>query len=286
MHQQLKDLQLQYEGFLKTPFLWNGLWNIKDEKNIFDLQQFEINATKTASFSVEITKIPRLGKLVERFVSFEFQQDKRLKILAENIQIQQEKITLGELDCLLLKDEKPIHVEIIYKFYLYDISASNTEIERWIGPNKQDSLVQKLTKLKEKQLPLLYSEECENYLKTLNLEAKNIAQQLYFKAQLFVPLKDYGKEFHQKKNKKYSLINTDCIIGFYVTLLELNQFKDCKFYIPTKHNWLVTPHTNINWHTFNDFITKITPVLIDKKSPLCWLKKTNGELLKFFVIWW
>ncbi|MCG8893851.1 DUF1853 family protein [Tenacibaculum finnmarkense] len=282
MHQQLKDLQLQYEGFLKTPFLWNG-------KGVFGLQQFEINATKTASFLVEITKIPRLGKLVERFVSFEFQQDKRLQIIAENIQIQQEKITLGELDCLLLKDEKPIHVEIIYKFYLYDNSEKNleekNELERWIGPNKKDSLVQKLTKLKEKQLPLLYSKQCENYLKTLNLEAKNLEQQLYFKAQLFVPFNDFKQE-HHKENIKYPLINTDCIVGFYVTLLELNQFKDCKFYIPTKHNWLTQPHTNIDWLTFNNFTTNLQLLLSQERAPLCWLKKSNGELLKFFVIWW
>ncbi|WP_370408628.1 DUF1853 family protein [Tenacibaculum dicentrarchi] len=278
MHQQLKDLQLQYKGFLKTPFLWNG-------KGVFNLQQFEIKPTKTASFLVEITKIPRLGKLVERFVSFEFQQDKRLQIIAENIQIQQEKITLGELDCLLLKDKKPIHVEIIYKFYLYDNSINyeknleeKNELKRWIGPNKKDSLIQKLTKLKEKQLPLLYSKQCKNYLKTLNLEAKNLEQQLYFKAQLFVPLKDYGKEF--------PLINNNCIIGFYVTLLELNQFKDYKFYIPNKHNWLTQPHTNIDWLTFNNFTTNLQALLSQEKSPLCWLKKSNGELLKFFVIWW
>ncbi|MCG8807764.1 DUF1853 family protein [Tenacibaculum finnmarkense] len=282
MHQQLKDLQLQYEGFLKTPFLWNG-------KGVFDLQQFEINATKTASFLVEITKIPRLGKLVERFVSFEFKQDKRLQIIAENIQIQQEKITLGELDCLLLKDKKPIHVEIIYKFYLYDNSEKNleekNELECWIGPNKKDSLVQKLTKLKEKQLPLLYSKQCENYLKTLNLEAKNLEQQLYFKAQLFVPLNDFKQE-HHKENIKFPLINNDCIIGFYVTLQQLNQFKDYKFYIPTKHNWLVQPHSNTNWLNFNDFITNLQPLLNQERAPLCWLKKSNGELLKFFVIWW
>ncbi|WBX72668.1 DUF1853 family protein [Tenacibaculum pacificus] len=266
-----KDLQLQYEGFLKTPFLWNG-------KGVFDLYQFDINTIKTSIFSTEITKTPRLGKLVERFVSFELQQNSTIKILTENIQIQQEKITLGELDCLLLKDKKPIHLEIIYKFYLYDNSASKIEIERWIGPNKKDSLVQKLTKLKEKQLPLLHSQQCIPYLKNLNLDAEKIAQQLYFKAQLFVPLKDYGKEF--------PLINNNCIIGFYVTLLELNQFKECKFYIPNKHNWLVQPHTNINWLNFNDFTTNLQQFLSEERAPLCWLKKTNGELIKIFVIWW
>ncbi|CAM1333414.1 DUF1853 family protein [Tenacibaculum aestuariivivum] len=266
-----KDLQLQYEGFLKTPFLWNG-------KGVFNLHQFEITSNNTASFTTTIIKKPRLGKLVERFVTFELQQNPLIKIIAENIQIQQEKITLGELDCLLLKDQEPIHLEIIYKFYLYNNSVGETEIERWIGPNKKDSLVQKLTKLKEKQLPLLYSEQCLPYLNNLNLDAEKIKQQLYFKAQLFVPLKDYGKEL--------PLINNDCIIGFYITLLELNQFKNCKFYIPNKHNWLVQPHTNIDWLSFNSFTTNLQTFLTEKRAPLCWLKKTNGQLIKFFVIWW
>ena len=271
MNTALKELQLQYQGFLKTPFLWHG-------KTVFNFVQFDITLTKTTVFSTQIIKKPRLGKLVERFVSFELEQNIAVKIIAENIQIQKEKITLGELDCLLLKAEKPIHLEIIYKFYLYDNSAGKTELEHWIGPNKKDSLVQKLTKLKEKQLPLLYSEECTKYLKTFNLVAENIKQQLYFKAQLFVPLKKYGKEF--------PIINNDCIIGFYVTLYELNQFKDCKFHIPDKHNWLTTAHTNVNWFTFNHFIINLQPFLSEERAPLCWLKKTNGALIKIFVIWW
>ncbi len=105
-----------------------------------------------------------------------------------------------------LKDKKPIHLEIIYKFYLYDSSVGESEIEHWIGPNRRDSLLQKLNKLKDKQLPLLYSKECLTYLETLKLTASEIDQQLYFKAQLFVPLKEYGN--------KFSLINNECIAVF------------------------------------------------------------------------
>ena len=255
-----KDLQLQYEGFLQTPFLWNG-------KGVFGLQQFNNLASKTSSFSALIPQRLRLGKLVERFVSHELQQDSSIKIIVENIQIQREKLTLGELDCLLLKDNNPIHLEIIYKFYLYDSSVGKDEIEHWIGPNRRDSLLQKLNKLKEKQLPLLYSKECLTYLKTLKLKTTKIDQQLYFKAQLFVPLKDY--------NNKFPLINDKCITGFYIYLKQLKQFKDCKFHIPKKHNWLVKPHTNIDWLDFKSFTPDLQEFLNDKKSPLSWLKKNE-----------
>ncbi|GFD93057.1 hypothetical protein KUL156_35260 [Alteromonas sp. KUL156] len=266
-----KDLQLQYEGFLKTPFLWHG-------KGVFNLEQFSILKIKTISFNEEIKQKLRLGKLVERFVSFELNQNSSVSILAENIQIQNEKITVGELDCLLLKDKESIHLEIIYKFYLYDVSVGNSEIEHWIGPNRRDSLIQKLTKLQEKQLPLLYSNHTKTYLDKLKLVIDEIIQQVYFKAQLFVPLKDFGKKIKQ--------LNNECIYGFYIYPKELPQFSDCKFYIPNKHNWLVNPHSNIDWLTFETFQDKLQQFLNEENAPLCWLKKPNGKLFKFFIVWW
>lgn len=271
MYQKQKDLQLQYEGFLKTPFLWHG-------KGVFNLEQFTTSKTQITSFNQEITQKLRLGKLVERFVSFELNQDSYVSILAENIQIQKEKITVGELDCLLLKNEKPIHLEIIYKFYLYDASVGNSEVEHWIGPNRRDSLIQKLTKLQEKQLPLLYSDHTKAYLDKLKLKINEIKQQVYFKTQLFVPLKYFKSSFKH--------VNNDCIYGFYVYPKELAQFSDCKFYIPNKHNWLVNPHSNISWLNFETYQNKLQQFLNEENAPLCWLKKPNGELLKFFVVWW
>lgn len=271
MEYNSKDLQLQYQGFLQTPFLWF-------RKGVFDLQQFENQNNKVNFLDLEIQQKLRLGKLVERFVSFELQQNSSIKIVSENTQIQENKITLGELDCLLLKDDKPIHLEIIYKFYLYDESVGNSEIEHWIGPNRRDSLIQKITKLKEKQLPLLYSKQCRKYLEEFNLTSEEIEQQVYFKAQLFVPLKDVRKQF--------SVINNECISGFYINRKELLNFTDCKFHIPNKHNWLIAPHKSINWLKFEDFYEKLKAFLINEKSPLCWLKKSNGELHKIFIVWW
>ncbi|MDO5978399.1 DUF1853 family protein [Flavivirga spongiicola] len=263
-------LQKRYIGFLNTPFLWK-----KDI--VSNLNPFEI-VSKSDKIDISIDEKLRLGKYVERFVSFELEQYENISILAENIQIQQNKITLGELDCLLLKNNKPIHLEIIYKFYLYDSSVGTNEIEHFIGPNRKDSLKEKITKLKDKQLPLLHANACKNYLKTLHLKSEDISQQIYFKAQLFVPFSN--------QDIQLKTLNTDCIIGFYINKNQLVQFNNCKFYIPKKKDWLVIPHTNVAWRGFNEFEVIAKDYFEQQFSSLCWVKFKNGALKKVFLVWW
>tara|TARA_B110000091_G_C13778525_1_gene460002 strand:- start:582 stop:1394 length:813 start_codon:yes stop_codon:yes gene_type:complete len=270
MQQKTKDIQNHFEGFLKTPCLWI-------ESAVYGLKQFEIDQ-KSISLNKEIDDILRLGKYIERFVSYELSQNEQIEIISENIQIQKEKITIGELDCILLKDKKPIHLEIIYKFYLYDVSVGTDEIAHFIGPNRKDSLVSKLVKLKEKQLPLLYSIECKNYLKKNDLNFDDIEQQVYFKAQLFVPFTN--------KNIELKQLNSECIAGFYINFEALNQFKDCSFYIPKKKDWLVVPHTNVAWQSMPSFKEDCSPIIERNFSPMCWMKHKNGCIEKFFLVWW
>ncbi|WP_418602358.1 DUF1853 family protein [Hwangdonia sp.] len=269
MHQKTKDIQNRYDGFLETRCLWK-------KHEVFDLQQFEINSQPT-KIDIDIDEKLRLGKYIERLVAFELQQNQSISILSENIQIQDQKTTLGELDCLLLKDEKPIHLEIIYKFYLYDDTIGSSEIEHVVGPNKKDALVEKLIKLSQKQLPLLNSKHSKKYLKTLNLDVTEIEQQVYFKAQLFIPF---------QKDISLKTLNQDCISGFYIYKTQMQQFSDCKFYIPKKIDWTITPHTSINWLPFESFTKTVKPFLERQFSPLCWIKFPNGTLNKFFLVWW
>lgn len=271
MSENSKDIQLQYEGFLNTPLLWKS-------NHIFGLAQFETSNTRTPQFNVFEKLEIRLGKRVEQFSFFTFQQDKTINILSENLQIQDGTRTVGEIDCILLNNKKPIHIEIIYKFYLYDETVGTSEIEHWIGPNRRDSFNQKLTKLKNKQLPLLQNKYTKPYLEKLQLNTESIQQNVFFKAQLFIPLNSLKNAFTQ--------INMECIYGFYIRLHELNQFKDCKFFIPTKLDWLKSIQTNIKWFPFSNFETQISIFLNKKSAPLCWLKKPNGKTEKFFVVWW
>ena len=263
-------IQKRYEGFLKTPFL-----RINDA--VYNLDQFKITS-KFNKIKIALEENLRLGKYVEQLVSFELAQQNNISVLAENIQIQDGKITLGELDCLLLKNNKPIHLEVIYKFYLYDATVGESEIDHFIGPNRKDSLKEKINKLKEKQLPLLYSNTCKTYLDELDLKVEDISQQVYFKAQLFLPFSN--------QNIKLKTLNTDCVIGFYINHKELQQFKDCKFYIPNKKDWLILPHAHVNWLNFHLFKVVIQDYFEQEFSTLCWIKFNNGELKKMFLVWW
>jgi len=269
-HQKTKDIQKRYKGFLQTHCLWNN-------DSVYGLEQFKIES-KSTKIDINIDEKLRLGKYIERFVSYQLAQEESISIICENIQIQKEKITLGELDCIFFKNIKPIHLEVIYKFYLYDDTVGNTEIAHFIGPNRKDSLIEKLEKLKNKQLPLLYSNECVSYLKTINIDPNLIWQQVYFKGQFFVPFSE--------KNIELKQLNSKAITGFYINKKELELFKNNKFFIPIKKDWIVKPHKNVAWLNFEEFRIISQEYIQRKFSPLCWLKKQNGELVKIFLIWW
>ena len=115
-------------------------------------------------------------------------QHKDIEILGNNIQIISRKQTLGEIYCVLLKENKPFHIEIAYKFYVYDPTVGNSFLEHWIGPNRRDSLVLKLSKMKQKQFSLLYRDVCKPILDDFNIKVASVKQRAFFKAQLFVPL--------------------------------------------------------------------------------------------------
>lgn len=264
-----KNIQAQYQGYLQTPLLWIN--------SIFGLKQLELPTKKSTVFNELILDNLRLGKRIERFVSHELKQYEVIDILIENIQIQNGKITVGEFDCILKLDKKPIHLEIVYKFYLFDKKVGTTELDHWIGPNRNDNLVAKLTKLKEKQLPLLYNPLAKPILNTLNLKINELQQFVCFKAQLFIP---YQKEV------TFTLLNKECVKGFYVHIFEIIQFTDCKFYIPSKIDWLLEVQTQVKWLTYPLFLDEIYQIITKKKAPLCWINFPNGKLQKFFVVWW
>lgn len=270
-HFKDKEIQLQYEGYINTPLLWQ-------HQDVYGLQQLDIHPYNISNFNQSVPEGLRLGKRVERFVSHELSQDEHTTLLVENIQIQKDKRTLGELDALLLYNDQPIHLEIVYKFYLYDARVGDNELDHWIGPNRKDTLVKKLDKLKNKQLPLLFNPHTQPLLQDLNLDIKNLQQRVLFKAQLFTPYND--------ANISFELLNKTCIKGFYISFKHLKVLDNNKFYIPNKINWLSEKQTQSNWLPYDKFYEAVNPYILNKTSPLCWVKFPNGIVQKFFVAWW
>ena len=270
MHKPSKNIQLQYEGYLNTPLLWS-------DRPLLGLEQLQFTKQLTTHFYEDISNSMLLGKRVERFVNAELVQLENIQILLENAQIQNQKVTIGEIDCILKQADIPIHLEIVYKFYLYDASVGSTEIDHWIGPNRKDSLVQKLSKLQDKQLPLLHSTYAKSVLNKVNIDPEHTVQKVLFKAQLFTPF---------QKQVEFNLLNQNCLRGFYIPISKIQQFSTCKFYIPIKVDWLIEVQKYVEWLSFDQFEKRITLLISEKRAPLCWIKFPNGIMQKFFVIWW
>jgi len=266
------NFQELFKGFQSTPLLWKA-------SDIYNLEQFYLEPTLNPFIQESESKKLRLGKWVEKFVSFQLKQLNTIKILEENLQIKDNKITIGELDLLLLKDKQPIHLEIIYKFYLFDPNKKNTTLlNHWVGPNQNDALVFKLNKLKEKQLPLLYHSKTKAVLKNNLLDINSIKQNVVFKAQLFLP--------YENQNTDITPLNSNCVMGWYLNFDKINELKNFDFYIPEKLEWLCLPKASVDWLFFEEAKKEIRTHIEKKRAPLCWIKNKNNELQKCFITWW
>lgn len=264
-------LQPYIKGFLSTQSL-----NLSDRfPSIFHLTKVE-DLKSELSLSTQ----QRLGHFAEElFVRLVREQLARNELLLTNLQIINHKITLGELDVIIV-GERLTHIEFCYKIYLYDPNLSEDEFNCWIGPNRRDSLAQKVEKLNTKQLPLLFNEHTASLLQAAikNYDQLTKHQEVAFMAQLYVPYSN----FISKTNYQYG--HPD---GFYIHFSELDQFPDAEWHVPdSKLDWILLPHSKIAW--MDQHALKITLSRHSNRdsNPLCWMKTPSGELHKCFVVNW
>ncbi|MDR5590365.1 DUF1853 family protein [Christiangramia sp. SM2212] len=267
----------QFQGFLNTPDIF------PDERDLKTFQFPDVNLSEALLLDLEELDHPRnsvLGKRMESFFEIAIKHSERYDLIASNIQIIENKQTLGELDFLVFDKEisKTVHVELVYKLYVYDESLSN-ERDKWIGPNRRDSFSEKLEKLRSKQFPLLYKPETSHYLKKLGLNKEDIQQQLCFKAQLFTA---DNLNFSDQKT-----VNPDCYKGHYVRLsdfIEENN-SDSQFHSPKKKYWSCDPTNNSEWMNKQELLNNIEQLIEKEKAPLVW-KRSGSAFQSFFIVWW
>ncbi|MBO6606386.1 DUF1853 family protein [Psychroserpens sp.] len=265
--QHLHDL---YDACCRTNTLWKNF-------DIEGFKQFDIQTNVTGQFNRAITKHIRLGQLAEQFIFHHIESIDDYHLIAENIQVKENQRTLGELDAIVNAKNRLVHLEMVYKFYVYDPSQGATEISRWIGPNRKDSLTEKLTKLKNKQFPLLYHEATQKLIRALGIDVSALEQQVLFKAQLFKPY---------RQNISFEQLNPECLKGFYIQKEQLKAFDNHVFYIPKKYDWLLDPHDNVKWLTLTDFQNAVDIYLSEQQSPLFWVKSPEDKFQKGFLVWW
>ncbi len=271
----------EYSGFLNSKPL-------SKLKNLFGFSYFDFETiSKTTHVSktlvLDIPKNEVLGKRIEYFFEHLISTSLEYEIIVKNLQVFRDKTTIGELDFLLndLRNEKAVHVELVYKFYIYD-SSIDSELHRWIGPNRNDSLLQKIKKINRKQLPLLFKNESLSLLKGLRLESHDIRQEVCFLANLFVSKPSYITQ------KTFPNVNNECIIGYWIKQKDFvaDAYKSFKYHIPNKQNWIVSPNHCNQWYSFEITFEHVKQHLNNKKSPLLWMKRGDNSFERFFIVWW
>ncbi|MEO0727113.1 MAG: DUF1853 family protein [Bacteroidota bacterium] len=240
----------------------------------FDLAKLDL----ATDFDFQLPTDLRLGHLAEKVVSILIKSSTNYEVLYENIQLVENKRTIGEIDFILSNQDTKqlVHLELAYKFYLYDPSIAAATIKNWIGPNRNDSLQEKLDKLKNKQFPLLFHHAAQSQLDTLELN--NISQQLCLLASLFVP---YQSETH------LPAIYQKAIKGYYLSYEDFMSLDHSakSYYLPQKREWGIDPTENADWKSFGHVHPQVKKSIAQQQAPLCW-QKYQGSYTAFFIVWW
>ncbi len=247
--------------------------------SITGLQTFNLSVLNVATdLEFQLPTNIRLGHLAEKIVSKLIKSSTNYKVLYENVQIIEDKNTIGEIDFIIenIHTKQITHVELAYKFYLFDPNLSLEAINNWIGPNRNDSLKEKLEKLKRKQFPLLYHNCAKS--KFNSLEIDEVSQALCLLVSLFIPF-----EYKASLNPIYE----KAIKGYYFnfeTFTRLNN--SVKTYcLPSKKEWGMDPCENEIWTDFNGVEKYINICMKEKQAPLCW-QKYKDSYVAFFIVWW
>jgi hypothetical protein len=240
----------------------------------FNLSELKLSTTLVFELPTNI----RLGHLAERIVSQLIEASSNYRVIYENIQVIEKKITIGEIDFIIekIKTKQLTHVELAYKFYLYDPTISSNPLNNWIGPNRNDSLKDKLEKLKRKQFPLLHHNSSKDTFNDLDIN--NVDQALCLLVSLFVPY-----ETNYNLNPSYE----KAIKGYYLnldTFIRINS-SEKTYYFPIKKKWGMDPLENDNWLPYKEVKNFIDTCMEEKQAPLVW-QKHKGSYTAFFIVWW
>nr|WP_271563263.1 DUF1853 family protein [Flavicella sp.] len=267
----------QYQGFMDTPSLFLDVGDcVKQPLFAFE----EVSPLKKKL--PELKKNTMLGKRAELFFKQQIEGSKDYKVLADGVQVFKDKRTVGELDFIVQhrKSLEVFHTELTYKFYAYDPNITAAAIEKWIGPNRKDTLLQKLEKLNTRQFPLLHTRETQQTLKKLGLPLDGIAQRLVFKAQLFVPENTVLTLFPE--------FNKNAIRGNYMRLEALTNkiSSNSRFFLPKKQDWMLPAENNRTWLAFSEIENELANSLYAQKSRIIWSKDGSHHYKTQLIVWW
>lgn len=209
---------------------------------------------------VKSKKTNRLGIYAELLMSFFFIHSPHIKSLHQNLQIFDDKKTIGEIDFIIEWESKVIHIELTVKYYLAFNNINDTI--SWIGPSSKDRLSYKIDKLEHFQLPLIQSPQ---FKKETNLKPQSFS---FFKGYFFTK-NEFSPSWKNKKAK----------FGSYLYENEIHELNE-----NTKYTQLVRP----NWMadliiSRGENVIEINSNFLDELQLPILIKNIESKELTFIV---
>ncbi|MBK1879616.1 DUF1853 family protein [Pelagicoccus mobilis] len=192
----LRDLPLLV-GDLEEAKVWKRAFRTPDDVAVLNFDQ-------------------KLGHLYEDAFERLIQMDAGLELLARNLQVPRaDGSTLGEIDFLIRDRASGLvtHVELAVKFYLSFVDGSC--VERFPGPDPRDNWLNKLDRLRSRQLRLGRLEETKALLKErFGVEEVAVGQRIY--GALF-------DRFDREGHSRPPSVRAGCVRGCWLYFEELDR---------------------------------------------------------------
>ncbi len=213
------------------------------------LRQLDANPEPLLAFIKQV-KSTRLGLYFETLWRFYWQYIDPAPLLDHNLQVQSLGRTLGAFDFILNHPSRPLHIEAAFKLYLGQ-GDNMADPANWIGPNANDCLGDKLSHLRNHQLPLSKSSAGQQTLKTMGVDAQAIERRFLLKGYLFAPLPP-SRDSQDPLNLNGALpdeISRKAICGYW---LALNQYEEPRFKVDKGSGYVVIPRNHWVAPTLHD----------------------------------
>ena len=171
-----------------------------------DNQQWLMSLNKEPTALVEALskqESSRLGYYFEDLVAYWLNHIISDGYFGSHVKVSANKRDLGEFDFLFSRSQKYYHWETAVKFYLYTRDQSG--VTTWYGPNANDTLHKKLSRMMAHQVRLSELTEAQPVLSEIGIEASDINPRAFLKGYLFYP---FGMDNYQKNYKV-----ADCTIS-------------------------------------------------------------------------
>lgn len=136
----------------QIPQLWCEQWYIENKSFLLHLDAHPAPLLEL----IENSRSKRMGIYAELLLGYFFEHAPSIRLLLQNYQvINQQGVTLGEIDFIIAWKEQVIHLELSIKYYL--CYGAPNDFSHWIGPSGNDHLALKIEKVLNHQLPIVGS---------------------------------------------------------------------------------------------------------------------------------